>query len=151
MNLGNRRLNGRMDMGFYSLNKLASAGAILLLLTIISWIWPSGAAKPASIMGISIPLEHWVYGYGLIASLAADAVISFLPSLGRTKQAILYGAAGFLFFAIFSGGSMDAVWVRGVAGIVMLLLYLWGKQAFTNHSLVTPFVALVVPLLCWAV
>lgn len=151
MKSGNKRRTGRMDTGFYALNKLASAGAILLLLTIISWLWPSSASKPASILGVSIPLEHWVYGYALIASLAADAIISFLPSLSRIKQAALYGAAGFLFFALFTGGSSDTLWIRGGAGALLLLMYLGGKQTFTNQSLITPFFALVIPLLCWTV
>ncbi|SMF91300.1 hypothetical protein SAMN05661091_5411 [Paenibacillus uliginis N3/975] len=151
MNSGNKRLTGRMDMGFYALNKLACAGAILLLLTIISWLWPASADSPASILGVSIPLEHWVYGYALIASLAADAIISLLPSLNNVKQAALYGAAGFLFFALFTGGDTDTFWVRGLAGAFMLLMYSWGKQTFTSQSLTTPFFALVVPLLCWFV
>lgn len=151
MNSGNKRLTGRRDMGFYALNKLACAGAILLLLTILSWVWPSSASSPASILGVSIPLEHWIYGYALIASLAADAILTFLPSLNRMKQAAFYVAAGILFFALFTGGDADTVWVRGVAGALLLLMYLWGKQVFTSQSLMTPVFALVVPLLCWTI
>lgn len=151
MNFSKPSLNSRMDMGHYALNKLASAGAIMLLLTALSWIWPQGSPKPAAILGAKIPLEHWVYGYALIASLAADAVLSFLPYLNRLKQAAVYAAAGFLFFALLVNGSQDALWIRGAAGMIVLLMYLWGKQLFTGQSLFTVFFALVVPLLCWAI
>lgn len=151
MNSSNKRRTGRMDIGYYALIKLASAGAILLLLTIISWLWPDSASRSESILGVSIPLLHWVYGYTLIASLAADAIISLLPSLNNVIQVILNGAVGFLFFALFIGGGTETLWLRGIAGALMLLMYLWGKQAFTSRSLITPFFALVVPLLCLAV
>lgn len=150
MKSGNKRINGRGEMSYYALNKLASAGAILLLLTVISWLWPSGASKPSSILGVSLPLEHWVYGYALLASLSADAILSLLPSLDRLKQAGLYAAAGFLFFALVTEGGSDTIWIRGVAGVLLLLMYLWGKQTFTNQTLVTPLFALIVPLICWA-
>ena len=151
MNFGKLGFHGRMDMGHYSLNKLASAGAIMLLLTALSWIWPQGSPKPAAILGAKIPMEHWVYGYALIASLAADAVLSFLPHLSKLKMAAIYAAAGFLFFALVVNGSEDALWIRGAAGIIVLLMYLWGKYVFSSQSLFTVFFALVVPLLCWAV
>lgn len=151
MNSGNNRLTGRRDMGFYALNKLASAGAILLLLTILSWFWPSGASRPESILGVSIPLEHWVYGYGLIASLAADAIFALLPSLSRMKQAAFSVAAGVMFFALFTEGDTDNIWIRGGAGALLLLMYFWGKQIFTSQSLTTPLFALVIPLLCWTI
>lgn len=151
MNSVKSNSNGRMDMGLYALNKLACAGSILMLLTIVSWMWPQGAASPASILGTAIPLEHWVYGYALTASLAADAVISLVPMLGKMKQATLYGAAGFLFFALLTDGSSNTLWIRGAAGVLMLMMYLGGKPFFTGQSLLTLFFALVAPLLCWSI
>ncbi|KOR76849.1 hypothetical protein [Paenibacillus solani] len=145
------RRSGRMDMGFYALNKLASAGIVVLLLSLLGWIWPSSADRASEWLGLYLPQEHWIYGYALTASLAADAILSFLPSLQKGKQAAVYGAVGFLFFALFTGGNPDQIWLRAAAGLLTLLLFLWGKHNFSSYSLATPFFALAVPLLCWLI
>lgn len=151
MNSDIPRRSGRMDMGFYALNKLASAGTVVLLLSLLGWIWPSSADRASEWLGLYLPQEHWIYGYALTASLAADAILSFLPSLQKGKQAAVYGAVGFLFFALFTGGSPDQIWLRAAAGALTLLLFLWGKHNFHSYSLATPFFALAVPLLCWLI
>ncbi|WP_054957748.1 hypothetical protein [Paenibacillus dakarensis] len=142
---------GRKDIGYYALNKLASAGAILLLFTVISWLLPEASNRLSSILGKSAPIEHWVYGYALIASLTADAALSLLPPVSRLKQAALYAAAGFLFFSLLESTAGNILWNRGVIGVILLLLYFKGKESFTSQSLITLFFALVVPLLCWTV
>ncbi|NMO98138.1 hypothetical protein [Paenibacillus lemnae] len=144
----NRYNNSRMDTGFYAWNKLAGAGMAVLLLTILSWLWPQAAGQSGKILGVSIPMEHWIYGYGLSASLAADAVVSCFPRVGRMKQAALYGAAGFLCFALLTGGSTDTVWVRGAAGILMLMVFWWSRRVLFHHSLMMICLALFVPLFC---
>ena len=151
MSTGNSLGNGRMDMGFYALSKLASAGAVLCLLSLLHWLWPEQAASPSSIVGIKLPLEHWIYGYALIASLAADAVASFFPSLAHssTKLLALYGIAGFLFFALLTGGGTDSLWIRGMAGAIMLAMYWQGRKVFSAPSLMTLVFALILPLLLW--
>lgn len=151
MNTGIPKRSARMDMGFYALNKLASAGIVVLLLSLLDWAWPSGADQASEWLGLYMPQEHWVYGYALTASLAADAVITFLPSLPKGKQAAVYGAVGFLFFALFTGGSPEQLWLRAAAGALTLLIFLWGKHTFSSNSLATPFFALAVPLLCWVI
>ena len=102
-------------MTFYALNKLASAGIVVLLLSLLGWIWPSSADRASEWLGLYLPQEHWIYGYALTASLAADAILSFLPSLQKGKQAAVYGAVGFLFFALFTGGNPDQIWSRAAA------------------------------------
>ncbi|MCV4234116.1 hypothetical protein OHJ21_23390 [Virgibacillus sp. LDC1] len=151
MNTGFPKRSGRMDMGFYALNKLASAGVVVLLLSLLDWVWPPGADRASEWLGLYLPQEHWVYGYALTASLAADAILSFLPSLHKGKQAAVYGAVGFLFFALFTGGNPEQLWLRAAAGALTLLIFLWGKHTFSSNSLATPFFALAVPLLCWVI
>jgi len=152
MNNGNAKWSsGRMDVGLYALNKLASAGVVLLLLTVIGQVWPAGTEKPAELLGLSMEQKEWVYGYALIASLVADALLSLLPKRAKSLQIVLYAAVGFGFFALFNGGSPDQLWIRAVLGAVTLLLFLWGKYAFPAHSLITPVFAIAVPLLCWAI
>ena len=115
MNTGIPKRSGRMDMGFYALNKLASAGIVVLLLSLLDWVWPPAADRASEWLGLYLPQEHWVYGYALTASLAADAILSFLPSLHKAKQAAVYGAVGFLFFALFTGGNPEQLWLRAAA------------------------------------
>ncbi|GAB6928549.1 hypothetical protein JCM10914A_25320 [Paenibacillus sp. JCM 10914] len=141
--------SSRMDMGYYALNKLASSGAIMLILALSGWIWPNGADQLSQWLGISMPHEYWVYGYALTASLVADAILSFIPLQRIPKQAALYGATGFLFFALFLGGPEEQQWARAIVGALTLLMFLWGKHAFSRTSLVTLFFALIIPLLCW--
>lgn len=151
MNSGIPNRSSRMDMGSYALNKLASAGIVVLLLSLVDWIWPSSAELASEWLGIYVPQEHWIYGYALTSSLAADAILSFLPSLPKDKQAAVYGAVGLLFFALFTGGTPEQIGYRAAAGALTLLLFLWGKHNFSSYSLATPFFAFAVPLLCWLI
>lgn len=151
MNFENQQRSGRMDIGAYALNKLAGAGTVLVLLTVISWLLPMGKneIQLLAVLGISnIPLEHIVYGYAMTASLIADGLIPLLRIRCKVGQAALYAAFGLLFFGGFMEGGQQELWLRAAAGSLMLLGLLWGKYAFSNQSLITPFFALAAPLLC---
>ena len=106
-------------------------------------MWPPAADRASEWLGLYLPQEHWVYGYALTASLAADAILSFLPSLHKAKQAAVYGAVGFLFFALFTGGNPGDSGARGGSCNTAHLLV--GKHKFSSNSMATPFFALVVP------
>lgn len=148
MESGKISTNSRMDVGIYALNKLAGAGTVLVLLSLLSWGWPQSWETLSAMLGAEIPMEHWVYGYALIASLVADAIISLLPALSRARQAAIYGAAGFLSFALLTGEDEHMIWLRGVVGMAILLIFVWSRRALATRPLRTILCALIIPLFC---
>lgn len=145
-------ISSRLRSGQYVLNKLASAGMTLLLLLLISGFLPlQGQILTGQEADLPIPLEYWVYGYAMTASILADLVLAVLPSMSRVKQASIYAASGFTCFYVLyvheAAGSDHSL--AATAGMCTVLLFYIGKKIFPGYSLITPMFALIVPLLCW--
>jgi len=145
-------IHARLKSGKYTMNKLASAGLTLLMLMLISRVFPVpetpwNAADP----DVSISPEIWVYSYAMLISIASDAILAVLPPLNKMKQAALYAAAGFtVFYCLFVNmPAFDGYReIAAAAGVCTVLVFFLGKRIFSERSLLTPLFALVVPLLC---
>ncbi|MDR9852399.1 hypothetical protein RJP21_02145 [Paenibacillus sp. VCA1] len=145
-------IHARLKSGKYTMNKLASAGLTLLMLTLISRVLPVPEtpwyqADPDT----AISPEIWVYSYAMLISIASDAVLALLPPLNGLKQAALYAAAAYAsFYCLFA--KMPAFdgyrEIAAAAGVCTVLVFFLGKRIFSDRSLLTPFFALVVPLIC---
>ncbi|WP_379128052.1 hypothetical protein [Paenibacillus sp. sgz500958] len=134
----------RLSAGMYALSKLACAGLTFLLLTLFLLWQPENGGKPE---GWPISLSHAIYGFGLTASLVADALLRLLRGTTLVRSFILYGIIGLaagLWLAADQGG---IGWQCAIGGVVVLLIFRAAEFAAEKAPLLLPVFALMAPLL----
>jgi len=134
----------RLTAGMYALGKLACAGLTFLLLTIFLLWLPQTGGKP---QGWPVSISHAVYGYGLTASLVADALLRLVRGKSFLGGLILYGIVGLgagLWLSAEQGGTW---WLCALIGVLILLLFRATDLAAERAPLLLPVFALIAPLL----
>lgn len=151
-NKGYRHLTWRLDIGYYALNKLACSGLAFLLIILAVHAWDDWtSAQPSLFDTFPVPPAHFVYGYAMLASIAADLIIVILRPLSRFKQFLLYAVSGISCMAFLPRTSDELVTqhvgVALVAGVIVLAIYYGGKLLFSRQPLLLPLFAWIIPII----
>ena len=151
-NKGYRHLTWRLDFGYYVLNKLACSGLAFLLIILAVHAWDDWTrAQPSLFDTLPVPPAHFVYGYAMPASIAADLLIAILRPISRFKQILLYAVSGISCMAFLprTSGELVAQNVSGAlaAGVLVLAVFYVGKLLFSKQPLLLPLFAWIIPII----
>ncbi|MFC3749310.1 hypothetical protein [Paenibacillus sp. GCM10012306] len=136
----------RLTAGMYALSKLACAGLLFLLLSLLTLVYPASEGSPGEEWPVSA--AYAIYAYGLPAALVADGLLRILRIRLLAVAFVVYAAAGLgagLWLAAEQGGTPL---LCAAAGIIGLLLFRTAQIAVERLPLFLPVFALFVPLLC---
>ncbi|AJS61024.1 hypothetical protein [Paenibacillus sp. IHBB 10380] len=134
----------RIEIGRYVLHKLACAGLAYFTLLLFFNVLHALVLEP-----VILPLspEHWIYGCIMIASFLGDIIYARFSSLSKISLAVLYTVLGFLTGFYLFINQVGNPWFGGVMGIGCILIFYAGIIAIPRESLLTPFMAWLIPIL----
>lgn len=142
----NKITSVRFNAGMYALGKLAGAGLLFLLLSLLTLIVPESNGSAGADWPVSAP--YAVYAYGLPAALAADGLLRLLRLRALSLSFVFYSAAGLGAGLWLAAEQEGAPLLCAIAGLFGLLLFRIAGIVADRFPLLLPVFALFLPLLC---
>lgn len=136
----------RLNAGMYALAKLAGAGLVFLLLSLLTLIVPESNGAPGKDWPVSAP--YAVYAYALPAALVADGVLRLLRLRALSLSFLFYAAAGLGAGLWIAEEHEGAMLLCGIASVLGLLVFRVAGIVADRFPLMLPVFALFLPLVC---